>query len=134
GCVARQRCPPKERETFGWFMPVVRKLRRRYGNIHIRFGDPLSLQQALGPVDAPAAAPVDEGQNLGLQKLAFEVSVRINRVTPITPTSLVTLALLGGDDRAVTLAETVNVLRNWVDYVRRRRLPTPSPLDLESPA
>jgi len=132
--VAEQRGAPKARENFGWFMRVVRKLRRRYGNIHIRFGDPLSLQQALGPVDAPAAAPVDEGQNLGLQKLAFEVSVRINRVTPITPTSLVTLALLGGDDRAVTLAETVNVLRNWVDYVRRRLLPTTGPLDLDTPA
>ena len=32
-------------------------------------------------------------QDLELQKLAFEVSDRINRVTPITPTSLVTLAL-----------------------------------------
>src|SRR5262249_37388557 len=47
--VAEQRGAPKARENFGWFMRVVRKLRRRYGNIHIRFGDPLSLQQALGP-------------------------------------------------------------------------------------
>ena len=43
----------------------------------------------------PAAIPDPDEHNLALQKLAFEVCVRINAVTPITPVSLVTLALLG---------------------------------------
>ena len=34
---------------------------------------------------------------LPLQKLAFEVAVRINTVTPITPPSLITMALLWAD-------------------------------------
>jgi glycerol-3-phosphate O-acyltransferase len=129
--VAEQRGAQKQRESFSWFLGVVRKLRRRYGNIHIRFGEPVSLAKSLGPPD-PSAEPHADEENLALQKLAFEVSVRINRETPITPTSLVTLALLGMHDRAVTVDETVAALHNLVDYVRRRQLPTTGALDLDT--
>jgi glycerol-3-phosphate O-acyltransferase len=131
--VAEQRGAAKETESFGWFIRFVRKLQRRYGDIHIRFGEPISLASTLDPAGAPATAQDDE-QSLALQKLAFEVSVRINRVTPITPTSLVTLALLGANDRALSVEETAASLRNLVDYVRRRRLPTTAELDLDTPA
>lgn len=130
--VAEQRGAAKKRESFGWFLGVLRRLRRRYGNIHICFGEPLSLAKALGPPD-PSAEPNDDEQNLALQKLAFEVSLRINRVTPITPTSLVTLALLGTLDRAVTVEETGAALHNLPEYVRRRNLPTTGELDLTTP-
>jgi glycerol-3-phosphate O-acyltransferase len=130
--VAEQRGAKKERESFSWFLRVIRRLRRRYGNIHIRFGEPLSLASTLGPPQ-PGAEPSDDAQNLALQKLAFEVSVRINRVTPITPTSLVTLALLGVGDQALTVAETTAALRNLVAYVRRRQLPATGELDLDRP-
>jgi glycerol-3-phosphate O-acyltransferase len=128
---AEQRGAAKQRESFGWFLRVVRGLRRRYGAIHIRFGEPLSLAQALGPSDPDAEPDADE-QSLGVQKLAFEVSDRINRATPITPTSLVTLALLGRGDRAQTTDEVVVALRNLLHYVRGRGLPTTGDLDLDS--
>ena len=130
--VAEQRGGAKQRESFGWFLGVVRRLRRRYGNIHIRLGEPLSLAKTIGPPD-PAAEPHPDEQSLALQKLAFEVSVRINRVTPITSTSLVTLALLGAGDRAVSVGETVVMLQNLLDYVRQRRLPTTGELELDTP-
>ncbi len=125
--VAEQRGAAKQRESFGWFLKLVRSLQRRYGDIHIRFGEPVSLQQALGPSD-PGAEPNPDDRSLAVQKLAFEVAVRINRVTPITPTSLVTLALLGVGDRALTVDETATALQNIVEYVRRRRLPTTTDL------
>lgn len=130
--VAEQRGAAKQRESFGWFLGVLRKMGRRYGRIHINFGEPLPLSQAVGPPQ-PGAAPDADEKNLELQKIAFEVCVRVNRATPITPTSLVTLALLGVHDRALTVEETVVALRNLVAYVRRHRLPTTGDLDLETP-
>ena len=59
--------------------------------------------------------------------------MRIDRVTPITPTSLVTLALLGVGDRALTLAEVCTVLRELVGCVRKRGLPTTEALQLDTP-
>ena len=109
----------------------MRRLNARYGDIHLRFGEPLSLAKTLGPSDPDARPNPDEG-NLALQKIAFDVCVRINQVTPITPTSLVTFALLGVGDRALTLDEIRATLRNVLDYVRRRSLPTTSEVDLQS--
>ncbi len=124
-----QRGGAKPTESFGWFVGFIRGLRRRYGDIHIRFGEPLSLKRHLGSFEPHEGSEPDE-RDLELQKLAFEVSVRINRVTPITPTSLVTLALLGTGDRALTATEVRIALTNIVAYVRRRKLP--STVDLES--
>jgi len=133
--VAEQRGAKKRKESFSWFVRVLQQLRRRYGEIYIRFGEPLSLAKTIGP---PDARPSDRGtaggeeESLAVQKLAFEVSVRINRATPITPTSLVTLALLGSGDRALSVAETVEALRRLVGYVRRRALPTTCDLELDT--
>ena len=129
---AEQRGAAKKRESFGWFLGVIRGLSHRFGDIHIRFGEPISLARALGPSES-SAEPTDGEQSLAIQKVAFEVAVRINRETPITPTSLVTLALLGVGDRAMTVEEIATVLRNWISYVARRRLPTTERLALDTP-
>ena len=129
--VAEQRGAAKEAESFRWFLGLIRRLRHNYGDIHIRFGEPLSLSKFIGP-PVPGTESNPDERNLTVQKVAFEVAVRINRVTPMTPTSLVTLALLGHGDRAMTVAEVVKALKNLVDYVRRRRLPTTEALDLDT--
>ena len=130
--VAEQRGGVKQTESFRWFLGLVRRLRHNYGDIHIRFGEPLSLGKFLGP-PSPGAESNPDDQHISVRKVAFEVAVRINRVTPITPTSLVTLALLGQSDRAVTVPELVKSLKNLVDYVRRRDLPTTETPDLDTP-
>ncbi len=128
---AEQRGAAKRAESFGWFLGIVRRLRRRYGDIHICFGEPVSLHKAVGPPE-PNAEPSADEENLSLQKLAFEVCVRINRATPITPISLVTLALLGQGDRAHSVEETILALRNLVEYVRKRHLATTHEIDLDT--
>jgi len=127
--VSEQGGGAKERESFAWFLRVFRMLKRRYGEVYIRFGEPLSLRESLG--DPSEQLPRDE-RDIDLQKLAFEVSVRINRVTPITSTSLVTLALLGAGDRALSLDETVAAVQALHAYVRRRHLPTTESVELET--
>jgi glycerol-3-phosphate O-acyltransferase len=128
---AEQSGRPKVRESFGWFVGMVRRMRRRYGNIHFRFGEPISLAKVLGPPD-PRAEPNPDEQSLAVQKLAFEVCVRINRVTPITDESLVTLALLGTGFRALTVDRIVDALRNILHFVRSRNLPVISELELDT--
>jgi len=51
------------------------------------------------------------------------VAVRINRVTPVTATALVTLALLGVRDRALTLGQVRGVLEPLRGYLAERGLP-----------
>ena len=132
---AEQRGGAKQAEGFAWFLGIVRRLGRSYGKIFIRFGEPVSLLESLGDSGRNSAAGESQfepnEQSLAVQKLAFEVCVRINRVTPITPISLVCLAMLGRGNRALTADEMVLALANLVQYVERRGLHTTEPLQLK---
>ena len=128
---AEQRGEAKEKESFSWMVKVIRSLRRRYGRIHLNFGDPVHLSEFLERYPA-GEAPDPEAAHLEIAKLAFEVSVRINRATPITPISLVTVALLGAD-RALTVAEVHDALRDLIAFVEARALPVTERLTLDDP-
>ena len=108
-----QRGEAKEGESITWLVKTVRSLRKRYGNVHIRFGEPISVAKELSNGD-------DE---LAVQKLAFEVMVRINRVTPITATASVTLSLLRNFHRALSVDEIAEELTDLATYVLVNRLP-----------
>jgi len=127
GYVDEQKGGPKQSESFSWVVGVIRQMKRRYGRIHIAFGDPLSLRERLG--EATGNVQNSSAERFDLEKLAFEVAVRINRVTPITPTSLVTLALLGTTGQALTVNETRLSISNLLENVGLRKLPTTADFD-----
>jgi glycerol-3-phosphate O-acyltransferase len=114
----------KERESIGWLVKAVRSLRRRYGNIYIRFGEPVSVASVVAGIEGD-----DEG-SIGLQKLAFEVMYRIGRVTPTTPIAVVSVALLAARGKAATAEELAHRCGRLVDFIRARDLPTSETLDL----
>ncbi len=120
--VAEQRGATKQAESFRWLVDFVGKLRRKQGDVHVRFGEPISVRES---VDNTSPG----GKDLTVEKVAFETAVRINRVTPITPTSLVTMAMLGFGDRALTVAEVVASLGDLLDYAARKDLPATIPVD-----
>ena len=128
--VAEQRGAAKPQERLGTFFRMLRGrgLHQQFGNVHIRFGEPLSVRGRLG---APGAlGDRDSEERLrAVEALAVEVAVRINRVTPITPTSLVTLALLGEGRRAATQQEIRAAVGELLQYARERKLATTSECD-----
>src|SRR5499427_6111211 len=117
---AEQAGAAKKPEGLGWLAGYARGQLARIGTVQVRFGEPISLRAAL-----PASGPDGDKDawRLALQKVAFEVAVRINRVTPVTATALVTLALLGVRDRALTLGQVRGVLEPLRDYLTERGLP-----------
>jgi glycerol-3-phosphate O-acyltransferase len=115
---AEERGAQKAAEGISWLVGYARAQGRRLGHVYVRVGEPLSLRQALAEESAEGARRSNE-----VEKVAFEVSYRIGRATPITASSLVTLALLGVEDRALTLAEIRGILEPLLDYVDHRRLP-----------
>ncbi|MDQ4096422.1 MAG: 1-acyl-sn-glycerol-3-phosphate acyltransferase, partial [Actinomycetota bacterium] len=80
----------KKAESFAWMLKYIRSQGQRLGKAYVNVAEPISLRQ------------VRTERKLATEKIAFEVLHRINRVTPITPTALLTLALLGIGDRALT--------------------------------
>lgn len=123
-----QRGGKKEAESFAWALRFLGSLRRQNGRIYVRFGEPLALSDHLDR-DEDLTSP--EGQ-LALPKIAFEVSTRINAVTPITAISMVTLALLSEENHGLTIGETASRITPFTSFVQERDLPTTDDLPFAS--
>src|SRR5499427_8911009 len=117
---AEQAGAAKKAEGLGWLAGYARGQLVRVGTVRVRFAEPISLRAALPPGGPDGDK---DAWRLALQKVAFEVAVRINQVTPVTATALVTLALLGVRDRALTLGQVRGVLEPLRDYLAERKLP-----------
>ena len=116
----------KKAESFAWMLRYIRSQGQRLGKAYVNFAEPISLRHVR------TERKLAPGHNF-VGKIAFEVLHRINRVTPITPTALLTLALLGIGDRALTPAEIRAVLDPLLDYVAVRKLPHAGTVDLAVP-
>jgi glycerol-3-phosphate O-acyltransferase len=121
GMAAEQGGAAKRPEGLPWLAAYARgQLTEPLGTAYVRFAEPISLAGAL----RSGADPADpDARRLTLQKVAFGVAVGINSVTPATATALVTLALLGVRDRALTLAQVTRVLEPLLDFLDERGLP-----------
>ena len=53
----------KEKESLGWVLSAIRSLRRRYGNIHVRFGEPISVAKAMAGSEIPIATDSGETES-----------------------------------------------------------------------
>lgn len=112
----------KERESIGWLFRAVRSMRRRYGDIHIRFGEPLSVASMAAEADPDEPTPE-------VQKLAFEVMYRIGQATPITPITVVSIALLIAQGQARSPAELAAQCRDLALFIDVRELPATEDLN-----
>jgi glycerol-3-phosphate O-acyltransferase len=118
--VAESTGSTKKAESFSWMVKSIKNQRRRrhLGRIYVRFGEPISLRDAIGRVDESA-----DDYNLRLQKLGFEVCTRINAATPITASALICMALLATRGRALTARELHTSMARLFEHVHLRGLP-----------
>ncbi|MFC4944508.1 glycerol-3-phosphate 1-O-acyltransferase [Pseudonocardia sp. GCM10023141] len=122
---AEQVGAPKKGEGLAWLARYAKAQLQPIGSAYVRFAEPISLRAALeagGEKGVPPSPLDSDARRLALQKVAFEVSVGINSVTPVVATALVTLALLGVRDRALTLGQVRRVLEPVRDYLQERAL------------
>lgn len=121
GAMAHQEVSGKKpREGLAWLMEYVHKQQQWIGQVHVRFGEPLSLAERLS---SDAAGSAEAEPRWQVEKVAFEIFRRINAAAPVTAQALVTLALLAARGRALTLGEVYAQLNPLLDYAHARSLP-----------
>jgi glycerol-3-phosphate O-acyltransferase len=109
----------KAKEGLRWLADYARMQSKWIGTVYVRFGEPLSLRQALQRADQERG-----NGRWTVEKVAFEVFERINRATPVTASALAMLALLGVEDRSLTLGEAHSLVAPLRAYAIQRGLPT----------
>lgn len=101
----------KGAESLRWLIGYIRSLARPMGKVYMDIGEPVVLDSAPEP-----------GDSLALSKIAFEVAVQANQVTPITFPSLITMSLLGSAPKALTQDEVLEDITRFLEWARARNL------------
>lgn len=121
---AREQAGTKKRpESLSWFIGYLRSLRRPMGQIYMDFGKPVVLDH------------VPSGEDrVTLSKIALQVGVAANQVTPITLASVATMILLGCAPRALTRDELTREIARVIFWAQARDIKITSHFELENEA
>ncbi|MGE2719772.1 glycerol-3-phosphate 1-O-acyltransferase [Mycolicibacterium celeriflavum] len=124
----------KTPESLSWMYNFIKAQgERNYGKIYVRFPEAVSMREYLGVPHGPMTTDED-AKRLALQKMAFEVSWRILRATPVNASALVSALLLTTRGIALTLDQIHHTLQPSLDYLERKQTPmTNSALRLRTP-
>ena len=113
---------PKEREKTTDVIRSHKILRRRYGRVYVNIGEPIFLKSYLASKEkAFEDMTTDERQSL-YRKISYEIALEINKVSVITPFSLVSLGLLCHDRKGISHDDLMDVLELFYDYLSHREV------------
>jgi glycerol-3-phosphate O-acyltransferase len=117
----------KRPEDFRFLVRLARQQGERLGRAYLDFGEPLPLRKRLEELRALQAP--ESGTGTEIERIALDVEHRINRATPVTPTAVVNLALLGAD-RALSISEVLDTVRPLASYIAARNWAVAGAADL----
>ncbi len=111
----------KSKENFRQIIQARHFLKKKYGKIYIRFGEPLSLKDYLEsrPLDAAKAH----------KPLAFHLIRSINRVTLVTPLSLTASAILTAHRGGFHMDEVKETSMEYLAFLSKRGAPLAATLE-----
>lgn len=114
----------KRPEDLRFLVRLARQQGQRLGRAYLDFGEPLPLRKRLEELRAEEA-----GAGTEIERIALDVEHRINRATPVTPTAVVSLALLGAD-RSLSISEVLATVRPLASYIAARNWTVAGAADL----
>ncbi|OMC29182.1 lysophospholipid acyltransferase [Mycobacterium colombiense] len=114
----------KRPEDFRFLIRLARQQGERLGRAYLDFGEPLPLRKRLEELRAE-----ESGAGTEIERIALDVEHRINRATPVTPTAVVSLALLGAD-RSLSISEVLATVRPLASYIAARNWKVAGAADL----
>jgi len=104
----------KRPEDLRFMIRLARQQGERLGRAYLDFGEPLPLRKRLEEMRAD-----ESGTGTEIERIALDVEHRINRATPVTPTAVVSLALLGAD-RSLSISEVLATVQPLASYIAAR--------------
>ncbi|BBX58245.1 Glycerol-3-phosphate acyltransferase [Mycobacterium shottsii] len=114
----------KRPEDLRFLVRLARQQGERLGRAFLDFGEPLPLRKRLEELRTD-----ESGTGTEIERIALDVEHRINRATPVTPTAVVSLALLGAD-RSLSISEVLSTVRPLASYIAARNWAVAGAADL----
>ena len=113
---------PKTREKTSDVIKSRKLLRKRYGHVYVNIGEPIFLKSYLASLDKSFEdMTIKERQSL-YRKISYEITLEINKVSVVTPLSLIAAVLLAHDRRGISHDELMDVLDMFCEYLSHRKV------------
>jgi glycerol-3-phosphate O-acyltransferase len=113
---------PKKQENTVEMIKSTKVLRKRYGRVYINVGEPIVMKEYLDAQEKPIdQMTLEERQSL-YRKIGYETVLEINKVSVVTPFSLVASGLLSHDRRGISQDELNAILSDFFDYLSTRQV------------
>jgi glycerol-3-phosphate O-acyltransferase len=115
---------PKEKESVLGLLRVVRKLRERFGQVHVNLGEPIKLEEVLDghtgdwrsrAIDADIRMP---WVGSAVDELAAKIMRNINSAAAVTPINLLAITLLATPRLALPKAELLRQMDLYRELLR----------------
>ena len=112
----------KEKEKATELIKSGKLLRKRYGRVYMKVGDPILLKSYLAAQDKPLEEmTIKERQSL-YRRIGYTIVRAINEVSVVTPFALTAVGLLCYDRRGISLGELKEVLALFYEYLAFRKV------------
>jgi len=113
---------PKAKENAAQIIKSGNILRKRYGQVYINIGEPMIMKSYLKSQEKQIEQmTLDERQSL-YRKIGYEIELEINKVSVVTPFSLVASGLLSHDRRGISHDELTEILNEFYEYLSTRKV------------
>jgi glycerol-3-phosphate O-acyltransferase len=111
----------KKAESMGDLVKARSVLRRRYGRVYMRVGEPILCSPLVDPEGTTPGwhERQRQDQKEALQRVGERVIHRIGQVTVVLPTSLVALGLLAHHRRGIEHAELIERIERFRAFLQR---------------
>jgi glycerol-3-phosphate O-acyltransferase len=111
----------KERESILQIFKARRFLKKRYGKIYIRFGEPFSLNEYLSKQETR--------ENDLHRRLTFHLIRSINKASLVTPLTLVATAILSHHRRGFHDSQLMVTMHLFLNFLKRYEVPMAATLN-----
>jgi glycerol-3-phosphate O-acyltransferase len=117
----------KEAESVGQLVKARKFLKKRYGRAYIQFSEPISLKGYLAQFDQ-AESGNHQARQHGLE-LSYRIIEAINKISVVTPFSLVCAALLTYPRKGLYRQELLQIIQVLYDYLKAQGVPEADSLE-----
>ena len=113
---------PKSPDNTTEVIKTGRILRKRYGRVYLNIGEPIIMKDYLAAQEKQfEQMTLEERQSL-YRRIGYEIVLEINKVSVVTPFSLVAAVILSHDRRGISHDELLDILIEFYEYLTMQKV------------
>lgn len=113
---------PKTPENATEIIRTSKILRKRFGRVYLNIGEPIIMKEYLAAQEKQfEQMTLDERQSF-YRRIGYEIVLEINKVSVVTPFSLVAAVILSHDRRGISHDELMDILVEFYEYLTMKKV------------